>query len=134
MVRTVFCAAMKAARLDCPAVRFLKNSTINSCVDSSATFQRLIIMVCAPAFLKPRCKPNTPSSVISPKPVWHADNTTKSNPLKSNLEISFAVSTPSSAPSGISLVRLGSSVEFAPANSNPLQLNDLSSSFCDSDA
>ena len=32
--RTTFCAARKAARLDCPAVKFLKNSTINNCVDS----------------------------------------------------------------------------------------------------
>ena len=62
----------------------------------SSTFQRLINKVLAPAFLKPRCKPNTPSPAISPMPVWQAERTASSNPRKSQVEISWAVSIPSS--------------------------------------
>jgi hypothetical protein len=81
----------------------------------------------APAFLKPRCKPNTPSPSRSPKPVSQADNTTKSKLGKDIEDISIPEINPNSESNIV--IRLPSdafgSVKFAVGdNVETLDVND----------
>ena len=69
---------------------------MRSAVDMSDTLHRLTRTEGVPAYMKALVRPTIPSPLTSfPRPVWHADKTTRSA-FKSRLKISAALRKPSS--------------------------------------
>src|SRR5208282_4610478 len=91
-------------------------------VTSSLIGQSVIKRFCAPASIKPRRNPMTPSPALaSPEPVLHADKVTNQQPLRSSVLTSSAVRIPSCCLGGASPRFQAAIVELAPANARQLR-------------
>src|SRR5271166_6257996 len=91
-------------------------------VTSSLIGHRVISRFCAPASMKPRRSPMTPSPALdSPEAVSQAERVTNQVPLRSRVLTSSAVRIPSSSMGDASPLFQAAIVVLAPANAKPLR-------------